>query len=120
MAGVPEHWEQVQVVKALARAKVVYCAVPNGGFRVRREAAMLKAEGVQKGMPDLLIFTPPPSSPGRCGVALEMKRRDGKPSDLRPNQRVWLERLEDLGWSVVVGWGALDAIDKLRDLGYEI
>lgn len=120
MAGPSEHWEQVQVVKALSRAKIVFCAVPNGGFRIRREAAMLKAEGVQQGVPDLLIFSAPPASPDRCGVALEMKRRDGKPSDVRRKQREWLSTLESLGWEPVVGWGAMDAIDKLRELGYEI
>ena len=52
MAGVSEHWEQVQIAKALSRAKIVFCAVPNGGFRIRREAAMLKAKEVQQGMPD--------------------------------------------------------------------
>ena len=119
MAGVPEHWEQVMVVKALSRCNAVYCAVPNGGFRVRREAAMLKAEGVQKGMPDLLIFTPPPDS-DYVGVALEMKRRDGRQSDLREDQRRWLEKLESLGWKTIVGRGAMDAIQKLKELGYAV
>lgn len=118
MAGVSEHWEQVQIAKALSRAKIVFCAVPNGGFRIRREAAMLKAEGVQQGVPDLLIFTPPPG--GGVGVALEMKRRDGKPSDLRKSQQEWLTKLQGLGWHTIVGWGAMDAIEKLRELGYEI
>lgn len=120
MASLPEHWEQVQVVKALARAKVVYCAVPNGGFRVRREAAMFKAEGVMKGMPDLLIFTPPPNKKGSPGVALEMKRKGGKKSDVKPDQVRWLALLDSLGWCSLVGWGAMDAIEKLRALGYDI
>jgi hypothetical protein len=119
MAGVPEHWEQVMVVKALSRCNAVYCAVPNGGYRTQREAGMFKAEGVQKGMPDLLIFTPPPSG-DFVGVALEMKKRNGKQSDLRESQRKWLSTLEDLGWKSIVGWGAMDAIEKLKDLGYEI
>lgn len=119
MAGVPEHWEQVQVVKALVRAGATFSAVPNGGFRARREAAMLKAEGVQKGMPDLLIFTPPPVG-GYVGVALEMKRRDGRQKELRDEQRKWLARLEGHGWKSLVGWGAMDALGKLRDLGYDV
>ena len=89
--GIPEHWEQVQVAKALDRAGAVYCAIPNGGFRIRREASMLKAEGVKSGVPDLLIFSVPDGGDFR-GVALEMKRANGKPSDLRKSQRAWLDR----------------------------
>jgi hypothetical protein len=119
MTRISEHFEQVQVAKALRRAGLVFCAVPNGGFRVTREAGRLKAEGVQKGVPDLLIFTPPPGG-SSVGVALEMKRRDGRPGDLRKAQKEWLGTLSDLGWDTMVGWGAIDAIQKLRDLGYEI
>ena len=115
--GIPEHWEQVQVAKALDKAGAVYCAIPNGGFRIRREASMLKAEGVKSGVPDLLIFSVPDGGDFR-GVALEMKRANGKPSDLRKSQREWLDRLKGLGWATVVGYGAKDAIKKLRELGY--
>jgi len=117
--GLPEHWEQVRVVKALKRAREIFCAVPNGGYRVRHEAVKLKAEGVMAGVPDLLIFSVPDGA-NFVGVALEMKKATGKKSDLRKAQKEWLARLQACGWVALVGYGGKDAIEKLRGLGYDL
>ena len=111
--------EQIAVVRALKAARLRFFAVPNGGRRSRSEALSLKRSGVVAGVPDLVIVTPPPVG-GYVATALEMKREGGRPSDLRPEQRVWLEDLRVLGWACVVGYGARDALGKLRALGYPV
>lgn len=91
-------------------------AVPNGGDRHRAVAALLKAEGVKKGVPDLHLPVP------RCGYAslfIEMKRRaprqtktKGLQFDLtRPTaeQLEWHARLRAEGNAVVVCWTAEEA-----------
>lgn len=113
-----EHSEQVAVVRVLRRAGLLYCAVPNGGKRGRKEAIAFRQEGVVAGVPDLLIFTKPSGPVDYVGTALEMKRQGGVPSDVRPEQRKWLRQLRELGWATVVGFGCDDALAKLRELGY--
>ena len=109
--------EQIAVVRVLKRAGVLFAAVPNGGKRNRREAIMLKASGTVAGVPDILIFDPVGD---RVGAALEMKRINGRPSNLSKSQKSWLEELEKRGWIAVVGYGAADAIEKLRNAGYKL
>ena len=109
--------EQIAVVRWLRTVGVLFCHVPNGGKRSRREAVRLKASGVVAGVPDLLIFDPPPIG-GSCGAALEMKRQGSTPSAVSKVQKVWLRELEARGWASLVGRGAEDAIEQLRALGY--
>ena len=47
-------------------------AVPNGGARLRSEAAIMKAEGTMKGVADLLLLFPAKRFHGLC---IEMKTR---------------------------------------------
>lgn len=109
-----EHHEQVAVVRWLEMRGHLFCAVPNAAKRSVRLAAMLKAEGVRRGVCDLLIFSRANLAPFGC--ALEMKRTKG--GRVTPEQRKWLTDLEALGWAVAVGHGAEDAIRKLQALGY--
>ena len=78
----------------------------------------MRAQGVERGVPDLLIIDSPPHRPHFVGVALELKRVNGRPSDLRPEQREWLERFDARGWASAVAYGADAAIDWLRTLGF--
>jgi hypothetical protein len=117
-----EHTAQADVVRWLESNSVLFCAVPNGswlaGDKLRRARQMtkLKAEGLRSGVPDLLIFTPPPACPGAVGAALEMKREGGdKPSE---KQLWWLDWLGRLGWQCSVQYGAAAAISWLESLGY--
>lgn len=113
--------EQITLVAKLRKAGILFCAVPNGlEVANQRAARMGKASGTQAGVPDLLIFDPPPNHPECCGTALEMKRVGGKFSDIRPNQREWLAALGCRGWRTEVGFGARDAVGKLRALGYDL
>lgn len=74
------------------------CAIPNGGRRGPREAALLKAEGVSAGAPDWVLFVP--SADKQCnGIALEFKNPNGK-GRVSPEQKAWHERLTLHHWSV--------------------
>ena len=120
MSAPTEMSEQIIVVRALRQAGILFASVPNGGRRDAREARMLKASGVVAGVPDLLIFTRPPLQPEKCGVALEMKRSNGKPSNISKAQAEWLDRLEKIGWVCLVGYGAQNAFEGLRKMGFPV
>lgn len=103
-----EHAEQVGFVQWF-RAKwprVVIFAIPNGGKRNITTAKMLVKEGVVAGVPDLFIPA--------WGIWVEMKRQKG--GRLSPDQSEMISYLESIGHRVVVGFGALDASDKLLQL----
>ena len=110
--------EQAALFRWLRRHKVAAFAIPNGGLRPGRGGVSFRAQGVERGVPDLLILDRPPRLPHFVGVALELKRSNGKPSDLRPEQREWLERFDARGWTACVAYGADAAIDWLRSLGF--
>ena len=96
----------------------------NGGNRDPATAGKMKAMGVRRGVPDLLLPVPR----GRfCGLAIELKVWKGSPDPVDPsdptkyrtmpsdNQRDWLAHLTSAGWSTSVQWGAPAAIEALRE-----
>lgn len=109
-----EDREQRALCDWLDKKQIIYCAVPNGGKRNMVEATMMKKSGVKAGVPDLLIFTPPPMIEAR-GVAIEMKSKTGR---LSPAQGEWLERLRVCGWCVTVAYGWDEAREFLTGLGF--
>ncbi|MFH1496610.1 MAG: hypothetical protein ABII82_02175 [Verrucomicrobiota bacterium] len=123
-----EHNEQRRLVEALDAAGVTFFAIPNGGARTKAEAGRLKAEGVRAGVVDLILLDPPPLLFGYVGVALEMKAPSVRPktdrahrwSGARPEQRAWLQRFEDRDWIALVAYGCDDALERLRELGYDV
>lgn len=72
-------------------------AVPNGGQRHAIVAAKLKAEGVRRGFPDLMLLTP---RHGFAGLIIEMKRAKG--GQLHEYQADWLAWLNAQGFMAVV------------------
>jgi hypothetical protein len=86
-----------------------WCSVPNGGKRNPREAALLKAEGVQAGVPDWLCFV---GNKRFCGLAIEFKSPTGK-GRLSDAQRDWHEKLTNERWAVQVCTTAVEAWDVL-------
>ena len=118
--------EQAIVVSALKKARmpdggrIHFFAVPNGHVRSKRQHIQAKLEGVSAGVVDLVIVTPPPADPSKVATALEMKRADARPSDLRDEQVKWMMILGENNWATVVGLGAADALVKLRVLGYPV
>ena len=94
-----EHDEQVQLIRWAGLARGAYPAlrwlhaVPNGGARNIVVARKLKAEGVQRGVPDLCL--PVPRGPYH-GLYIELKRAGG--GYPTPEQREWLAHLDDAGY----------------------
>ena len=123
-----EHREQVAVVKVLRDSDAVFASSLNGLRLSPRLRLKAKAEGMELGEPDLCIYNPPPAFPGKVGTMLEMKVPGLKPktdramrwSGAKPHQRERLALLERLGWHCIVGYGAIDAIEKLRAAGYPL
>lgn len=107
--------EQMALVRWLRRRKLVFCHVPNGGLRRKSEARKLKAMGTQAGVPDILVFSPPPVG-NFVGAAIELKRIGG--GRVTAHQKEWMERLEACGWATFVASGHTEAEDWLCSLGY--
>ena len=103
-----EHDEQAGFVQWF-RAKwprVLVFAIPNGGKRSIVTAKRLRREGVTPGVPDLYIPA--------WGIWIEMKRQKGGRTS--PDQDAMIQYLEEIGHTVIVGYGAMDASDKLLRL----
>ena len=79
------------------------CAIPNGGRRGPREAAILKAEGVSAGAPDWVLMAPRGQF---VGLALEFKGPAGRVS---PAQAAWHETLRRERWAVYIVKSAEEA-----------
>ena len=109
--GLTEYQECADFARFLERRGYLFTHIPLGGLRDKKEAARLRAIGTRKGIPDFLIFDPPP--PFR-GVAVEMKREKG--GRVSEDQRLWIEALSELGWVAFVARGARDAIEKMEKL----
>jgi hypothetical protein len=121
-----EHQEQVTVIQwakamhaAFPELSLLF-AVPNGGMRPRvklfrrgkvvnisPEGQKLRKEGVQPGVPDLML---PVARHGFHGLFVEMKRQDEKQS---PAQQAWESLLLGQGYAVTVCRGADIAIKEL-------
>ena len=84
--------------------------IPNGGARTAVTGARMKAEGVKKGVPDLML---PVARGGYHGLFIEMKRRQG--GRVSPEQAGWLRNLEVMGYYTAVCFGADDAIKVIDD-----
>lgn len=96
-----EHADQAAFVRWLRSRGVRFHSVPNGAAESRRRGATLKREGLEAGVPDLVVFPRNSSSP----VWLEMKRASGKMGDVRPEQREWLSFLAGYGVGAWVAFG---------------
>lgn len=83
---------------------VLIHSTPNGGLRNPREALRLKNEGTVKGIPDLFI--------PEWLLWVEMKRQKG--SSLSPDQKEIITHLESIGHRVIVGYGWVDALEKVN------
>jgi hypothetical protein len=89
-----------------AKHLLAYCHVPSGGYRTPAEAGILKAMGVKRGIPDLLVWTPNAHSFG-----IELKGPKGKESDA---QILFRSTLESLGHRVYVCWSIEEVEAALR------
>lgn len=105
-----ESWEQQSLVAELNRLEpgILLEINPAAGMKLdKRIAARVKELGYQAGTLD--IFMP------EHRVYIELKRQKG--GSLSPEQKARIPRLEAAGYRVIVGHGAVDAIEKLKKLG---
>ena len=118
-----EHVEQRRLADYLrARGDLLWTHVPNESKRGARQGRALKEAGMQRGVPDVLIFNPFPldSRVNRtcracAGLAIELKRVRGKGPTLE--QRWWAEQLALAGWRWDLCRGA-DAAIKVIEQAY--
>lgn len=111
-----EHTEAAMLMRAVRGAEHIhpelrlFHAIPNGGFRSRRTAGLLKAEGVRPGVPDYSLPVP---RGGAHGLYIELKRVKG--GRVEPEQRTWLADLTEQGYRAVVCRGWEQAWAEIRD-----
>lgn len=110
----PESWEQQQVIKWSQQPTVrrVYPElsllyhIPNER-EDKVQAAILKAMGVKKGVPDMHL---PVASGKYHGLYIEMKALDGKPE---AEQLWWVEHLKKNGYACEICYGWKQATEVL-------
>lgn len=84
-------------------------AVPNGGLRDIRTARRMKATGTRSGVPDICL----PVARGRYhGLYIELKKRKG--GTVSPNQKIWINRLQEQGYMAIVCHGCDEAIEAIE------
>jgi hypothetical protein len=104
----PEHDDQCSLCDALDYLGAAYFSVPN--FRNLNKTqywvwGYLKAEGLKKGVPDIVVA----EMRGQFGgMYIEMKPREG--GVVSDEQDEWHTRLRARGYYVVVAHGATEAI----------
>lgn len=113
-----EAFEQTKLAEWLDGRGLHWEHIPNEGERTAQQGAALRRQGLKKGVPDVYVHTPPPRHPLVRGVAVELKRRDGSESDVKAEQRYRMKRLRECGWLTHVAYGARDAIEYLKTLGF--
>lgn len=100
-AASSEHTLQVSCVNAFRilypQYKRLLMAIPNGGYRTRTTACMMKAEGQQAGVPDMLLAL---ARRGYHGLWIEMK--NGKAGRVSDHQKEMIALLREQGYACAV------------------
>lgn len=112
----PEDEIHIRVAARLVLGRIEFCHVPNESKAPPQYRAKLKRRGLQPGVADLILWTPPPIG-GYVHAALELKAPNGRPS---PEQVAWLERRRVQNWAVAVAVGYDAAIRILTSWGYQL
>ena len=93
----------IQLVRSIAPCDPrLVTHIPNGGQRTIMAGARLKAEGVVKGYPDIMVFSADRPVTWRVGLAIELKVWPNKP---KPEQEDLHELLRSQGWHVAICYG---------------
>jgi len=102
-----EHEHQVMLVQWLKRNHpgLRFFSVPNAAKRSYNISAMMKAEGLSKGVPDFFI--------PKLKLFIEMKAEQGR---LSKEQVSWLEYLGSVGYTSEVCYGFEEARELIEGL----
>ncbi len=111
-----EHLEHIVVADYLRARRILFTHPGNGEKRSAITGARLKRMGLSAGCCDFLIFDAPLHMLGVVGCAIELKRKGSPPSAVTPEQREWLDALNQRGWKTTVARGADEAIAWLESL----
>ena len=114
-----EHKLQVAVAKLLDASGLLWTAIPNGGNRNVVTGAMLKAEGVKRGVPDIAIFTPfhqfTFAAPDILKHCLFIELKDGPKGKVSDHQKDWIRRLSENGYRAEVCRSLDEVLTLLRE-----
>lgn len=128
-----EHDEQVDFIgwietqNEIARLKrslklrpILFSAIVNGHYQQsKKQLNKLIAEGMRKGILDIVLIIPPERAKGgrRLMIWVEMKRQQG--GAVSDEQELWIEAINDIEGGNVgafVCYGAKEAVDLMKDL----
>ena len=87
------------------RLRLLLFAVPNGGFRNKKEAGIMKAEGVTAGVADVILLKP---SGGYASLCVEFKTEDGRQ---QATQKEWQTAAEGAGNKYII----VRSFDEFKD-----
>ena len=105
--------EQEALVLRLRREGIPFYSVPNGANVEPHHRALMKREGMENGVSDLVILK------YKDALYLEMKRRKG--GVWGPDQKAFKIKIESLGFQYAVAkgakeaWEIIQAFDKLGE-----
>jgi hypothetical protein len=78
-------------------------AVPNEtGWLHPKTRGRLARMGRKSGVPDIMLPVP---KRGKHGLFIELKRQNGVPSDVSAKQAMWLDALDEQGYTTAVCYG---------------
>lgn len=83
--------------------------VPNEGKRQQGTGAILKAAGMKKGVPDIVL---PAARQGYHGLYMELKFGNGKTTK---EQKIYLQQLKEEGYRATVAHGFEEAREIIRN-----
>jgi hypothetical protein len=114
-----EHEAQAAVIRwarsmeLISPSLALLFAIPNAAKRSPGLAAMMKAEGLKAGVPDLFLPVPRVNNAGHRvpGLFVEMKVR---PNRVTAAQAQWIADLRERGYRVEICWSAVEAIEVLK------
>ena len=116
---IPEHAEQVALFQSAAvaersdpRLRQLNASQNCMSASSIQAAARAKKAGMKAGFPD--VFLPVPVD-GVAGLFIEMKRRDGVPSDVSAAQTWWLAELRGQGYRAEICYGWEQAVKTIQN-----
>ena len=99
-----ESWHQAQYVEWATYKGIAHFLIVSvsAGSRLKISGAHLKAQGWQKGIPDIFLAIP---NKTYHGLFIELKRSKEFSSKVSKEQKLMLDRLQSVGYFAIVAYG---------------